>query len=325
MGSGLSRAFKRNTLLLWLLAALCLGAACDGSDDPRASVIIGVTSDFIAGSDLARLDVVMIADGETVRSDSVPLGASAGRTTFPTELSFDDVADQAALSVTITGYDANDAVKVVRHVETKALSGPTRLVRVHLEALCRLDDSDGGGPSAPTCNEATETCISGQCRDAFIDPARHEPYAEDWAESFSDACKAPGGGEPIVTVGRGMSDYFAAEDYELAEVEAGPQGGHHIWIATRVKNLHRSGSITEVGGEIPSLGLSLTPLKVIFTMDPDEGGYCKLYGLRFQLDIDGDDINSMLGAEVRVIVTITDSTGDVGQDDLWLTLSDYII
>lgn len=126
-------------------------------------------------------------------------------------------------------------------------------------------------------------------------------------------------------VGAGQSDFFAIEDYEIAQIEAGPQGGHHIWVAARLKNLTQSGSITEVGAEIPSLGLSITPLKVIFTFDPDEGGYCKIFGLRLQLDIDGDDIMAMRGQEAKVVMTITDADDDVGSGEKWVTLSDTIL
>lgn len=319
MQSSLGRAL----LLLLLTVAGALVAACE--DDSTATVIIGVTSDYAAGSDLARLDVVMSADGAVIFEDSLALGASAGRTNFPTELSFEDVRDGAALVATLTGYDGDEVERVVRTVSTTAKLGPPRLLRVHLEALCKLEPDAGAGPSAPTCDEVNETCITGQCRPAFVDPSQHEPYTEDWAGNAGDACKPAASGEPIVVLGKGMSDYFAAEDYELAEVEAGPQGGHHIWIAARIKNLRRSGSITSVGGEFPELGISVTPLKVIFTMDPDEGGYCKLYGLRFQIDIDGHEVETLLGQDVKVIMTVTDPDGDVGTDELWVSLSDYVI
>ena len=73
-------------------------------------------------------------------------------------------------------------------------------------------------------------------------------------------------------------------DGVVAQVEAGPQGGHHIWVAVRMKGLLQSGSITSVTGHFPELDQDVGPFQVIFTFDQDEGGYCKLYGLRFQLD-----------------------------------------
>ena len=73
------------------------------------------------------------------------------------------------------------------------------------------------------------------------------------------------------------------------------------------------------------LGLSISPLVVIFTLNVDEGGYCKLFGLRFQIDIDGGDIQDFLGKELRVIVEVEDQSGAIGTGERWLTLSDSIL
>jgi hypothetical protein len=213
-------------------------------------------------------------------------------------------------------------LRVARHMETDIEADERRLVRIHLQAQCRLEPDSQAGPGAPTCNESSETCIAGSCQPST---GQQEPYSSDWASDLGDACKPTGAGPPEVVVGQGQSDYLAAMDYAPAQLEAGPQGGHHIWIAARIKNLRQSGSITEVGGEIPSIGLSITPLKVVFTMDVDEGGWCKLHGLRFQLDVDGNDINQTLGQELKVVITVTDSNGAVGSGERWFTLSSDII
>ena len=115
--------------------------------------------------------------------------------------------------------------------------------------------------------------------------------------------------------------FSANEDYDVAQVEAGPQGGHHIWVAARVKNLLQSGSITQVGGEIPELGLSIAPLLVIFTLGADADDYCKISGLRFQIDIGGEAIETLLGKEMKVIVNVEDQSGDIGIGERWVTLS----
>jgi hypothetical protein len=116
------------------------------------------------------------------------------------------------------------------------------------------------------------------------------------------------------------------EDLEVAQVEAGPQGGHHIWVAVRMKNLRQSGSITSVSGFVPDLNLELSPFNVIFTFDPDEGGYCKLYGLRYQLDANGTDVETVLGHQLKVTVRVTESMGDdIGVGERMVTLSDTIL
>ena len=316
---------RRHLSFLWrallLVAALGLPlAACGGPE--TGTLVVGVTSDF---TDLAEMQVTMTVDGETLKDDRERIGS--GATTFPAEYAFNEVEEGQELSITLQGFDSTGFNVVNRHMVTTAVAGEPRLVRVHLEAECRLQPVGGNAPSgAPTCNETTETCIGGVCASTNVDPSDHQPYREDWATGpGSDICKEAGAGPPEVQVGAGQSDFFAVDDYEIAQIEAGPQGGHHIWVAARLKNLTQSGSITEVGAEIPALGLSITPLKVIFTFDPDEGGYCKIFGLRLQLDIDGDDIMAMRGQDARVVMTITDADDDVGTGEKWFTLSDTIL
>lgn len=303
----------------WL--AVC-ALACS-ADSSVGALVVGVTSDYAAGSELTRLDVEMSVQGSSIAQQQLGLGVSAGLTSFPLELAFEDVSIGSRLAMTLRGMGPGESLAVVRHMETDVASSERRLVRIHLERECRLDPAPGGPAPAPTCNESTETCIGGACLAATVGAAEQIPYTPDWAGG-ADACK-PGGGAPEVVVGAGQSDYLPTADYDLAQIEAGPQGGHHVWVAARVRNLHRSGSITEVGGEIPALGLSITALRVVFTMDQDEGGWCKLHGLRFQLDIDGNDVMTMLGQELKVVVTITDRDGDVAMGERWLTLSGNII
>jgi hypothetical protein len=134
-------------------------------------------------------------------------------------------------------------------------------------------------------------------------------------------CKTVAGATPEVVVGQGQSDYLTLDDLQTVKVEPGPQGGHHIWIAIRMKNLLRSGSRTRLTAVAPSTGTTISPYEVIYTFDPAEGGYCKLYGLRFQLDADGVDYVPLLGHELDVTATVTDETGDSGQGARRVTLA----
>jgi hypothetical protein len=297
-------------LVLFLTFAICI-PACE-STPGTGSLVVGVTSDFRGGIDLDRLQVAMFVGNANVHAATV----TVDERTFPLELEFLHVLPGDELTVQLVGH-LGGAERVVRRLITPAgPSGERRVVRLHLEQAC--DQALG----APTCDEATTTCIKGSCQSAVVPAEAQQPYTPDWMKSGSDGCKP--GGAPEVIVGKGQSDFFTAQDYEVAQIEAGPQGGHHIWISARVKNLGRSGSITEVGGEIPTLGLSITPLKVVFTLDTDEGGWCKIFGLRFQLDVDGHDIQTMLGEPIQVYVTILDAEGDSGSDSHWFTLSSGI-
>jgi hypothetical protein len=129
------------------------------------------------------------------------------------------------------------------------------------------------------------------------------------------------GATPIVTLGWGQTDYLPLVDLQTLVVEAGPQGGHHIWLAVQMKNLLGSGSRTKLEAVSPSTGTTISPFDVIFTFDPAEGGYCKLFGLRYQLDADGVDYLPLLGKELDVSVTVTDHSGDTGRDTKHIMLS----
>ena len=137
--------------------------------------------------------------------------------------------------------------------------------------------------------------------------------ATEEPKELDGICKTSPAEPPIVILGQGQSDYLKLADREEVQVEEGPQGGHHVWFAVLVKNLLRSGSRTRLTGTVPDTGTTITPFEVIYTFDPAEGGYCKLFGLRFQLDLDGVDYVPLLGHELDVTATVTDRSGDVGQ------------
>jgi hypothetical protein len=133
-------------------------------------------------------------------------------------------------------------------------------------------------------------------------------------------CKTVPGAPPEVEVGQGQSDYLPLTDLETVRVEPGPQGGHHIWIAIQMKHLLRAGSRTKLTAVAPSTGTNISPYEVIYTFEPAEGGYCKLFGLRFQLDADGVDYVPLLGRELDVTATVTDEAGDSGRGVRRVTL-----
>jgi len=125
----------------------------------------------------------------------------------------------------------------------------------------------------------------------------------------------------VVAIGWGQGDYLPLTDLQTLQVEAGPQGGHHIWLAVQMKNLLGSGSRTTLEAVSPSSGTAISPFDVIFTYKPSEGGYCKLYGLRFQLDLDGVDYLPLLGKELDINATVVDRSGTVGRDSRRVMLS----
>lgn len=305
-------------LLFSCLFSLILPGCSDpvAVDDPTGTVVFGITSDFRLGVDIDRLRVVTREAGEVTRDET--LTAADGGLYFPYELRFEAAPEGTSVEVDLEAFATGSQQALVkRRASSTILADRTLLLRVVLELECRLTVI--GECAAPT------TCATGTCRDPFVSPGLLEDYKPGWGGSgTSDICKPAEGGDPVVTVGKGQSEYLPMADLEVAQIEAGPQGGHHIWVAIRMKNLRQSGSITQLTGLVPESGQEISPFNVIFTFDQDEGGYCKLYGLRFQLD-QAVAIEELLGKILEVTVTVTDSEGAVGTGVKQVTLSDTIL
>lgn len=309
------------------LSTCILGTLCGCGEPepgtPQASVVVGVTSEFRVPTDIHSVHLIMRQNNQVIRDETRVSGQGTPPLGFPMELTFSDLSqgDHVEAELEGIGGGTSNITLVRRLASTNAVAGRNMLLRARLETECVLNTMPASTCSAP------QTCINGACRDSFVDPILLENYRADWWQTTSnDPCKPLGGGDPVVIVGKGQSDYLVMDDYGLAQVEAGPQGGHHVWVAIRTKNLKQSGSITTVSGTVPDLNLVIPPLNVIFTFDPDEGGYCKLYGLRYQLDSGGANINTLLGHVVKLTVKVSESqNGDIGVGEKFITLSDTIL
>lgn len=155
------------------------------------------------------------------------------------------------------------------------------------------------------------------------DPVPSPPQPDP--EPTGDVCKPYTELVPEIVVGHGFGDYLVANDYDIAEVEAGPQGGFHIWIGARIKNIARSGSITTLAGSIPDAAVTLDESRLVFTLDRGDGGWCELHGLRLIIADSQDGILPLLGQRIMVTVTLLDPDGVEGFGERWLTLSDEVI
>ncbi|MGO9834830.1 MAG: hypothetical protein ACLP1X_11475 [Polyangiaceae bacterium] len=222
----------------------------------------------------------------------------------------------AAIAVAIDGYgqpaSSADAGPLLlsRTAETHFVPGETKLLRILLEGDCFLA-LPGGPPGAPTCTPP-QTCIDGLCQSDVVLPQSLEPYTAQWAANTPDICKPANAGPPIVQVGTGETDYLPVTDGQTLQMEQGPQGGHHVWVAVRQQNLSQSGTTTTITSVQPGTGLAGPLISFAFTFVQDEGGFCKLYGLRYQVDIDGADYHLFLGKPLDITVTLADMSGATG-------------
>ncbi len=235
---------------------------------------------------------------------------------FPAELALRVRAD-APVTVRVEGFagalrDGNDPAPpppglrsaIVRTAVVIPGCGPKRLLRMRLESSCASDDTLGG----LACG-AGQTCSAGTCVSSNVAPASLETYTSNWPQTEPDSCSKPNGGPPQVFVGTGQTDYLALASGAEVRAEAGPQGGHHIWVAVRMTQLNQNGTTITITGVQPDTGLKAPRTSVVFSFEPDEGGFCKVYGIRYQLDGDGQPIENFLGRPLDVTAELRDRTG----------------
>ena len=291
----------------FLLAA---GMACSGETPGKLTV--GVQAEAL-DIYLQSLHVTTTVDGHP-QTDAT-FRASQGAV-FPREIAIDPAGDaHADVAVRVEGFAADDPTgqspAIVRTAHTSMLPAPAnKLLRIDLDTLCVVIPPPGG-LVGPTCNAPT-TCVAGQCVDDTTSATSLVDYTPTWAIDTPDACRPANPGAPTVIVGTGQTDYFPLSDGQTLQAQTGPQGGHHIWVALRMQNLKQSGSTTTVTATQPDTGATVAPFSVVFTYQPDEGGFCKLYGLRFQLDANGADLNQFLGKPLDVKVEVHDTLGEDG-------------
>jgi hypothetical protein len=305
-------------VLIAFPAAIALLAARYGKRSPPTELVVGVQSDPMGGVVSALHIVIKVAgvvlDDETVKP---PRGSRVG---FPQpwekKLSGEGKGD-AQIDVQVDAIGDPNAEKPLftRLASTHFARGKTSLLRVRLESRCivyptvdRGNSKIPGPISGPTCT-APASCINGVCALPNVPPQNLETYIPNWPTNAPDRCKPANGGPPILQVGTGQSYYLPLTPMQTLQAEAGPQGGHHIWIATRMRNLKQAGSVTKIIGVQPGTGTTIPPTSLAFTYSPDEGGFCKLYGLRYQLDNEGIDYKQFLGKPLDVVVTVTDPSG----------------
>jgi hypothetical protein len=299
------------TLAIALVPVAAVAVACSsssGSGDCDGTLVVGVQAEPHISGVVASYRVTTTTDGTVARTlysvtNPDPLFPHELRLTGKTRA--DVQIDAYATPGVAADPSPSDPAPVLTRIASAPFAcGQTKLVRLQLEEHCLV--SGFAGAFGPTCT-APQSCIGGRCADGTLSATDLEPYTSGWAEDAPDACKPPGAGPAEVVLGTGQTD-FAPLPPGPIQPEKGPQGGHHLWIAIRTKNLAQSGSTTTITGVQPDTGLAAPVSAFLFTLDRDDGGYCKLYGLRYQLD-SSQPIASFLGHPLDVTVEVKDKEG----------------
>ncbi len=295
---------RRQGALLLLIGAVGCGRGKSGG----ATLVVGVEAQPAIVSRLGKLHyTAKVGAASLVDKEIVP---KAGESPFPLAIELSSPPG-AEVDVAIEAYSAgpNDTVAktpmLVRRSRAPFVSGAPQLVRLRLESACLTGTPGFKGPACPP----PQTCSNRRCIDPTLLPEDLEPYAKDWAKNRPDACKPPHAGDPAVAVGTGQTDYLPIAEGATLTPEKGPQGGHHLWIAVRTKSLRQAGTTVVITAEQPGTGLKVPPTSFVFPLEPADGGYCKLSGLRLQLDNASVPVQSFLGRPLDVKIVVSDTDG----------------
>lgn len=325
--------------LLALLVLPALVAACPGSEPggepiPDGQLVVGVQADDFGGL-ISAAHIVATVDGKVSFDETVTVGPSNNPSGLPKEILLSGPPGARA-EVIVEGTTTQAATKgtfatnvVTRRASTRLVADAKKLLRVPLETRCSTFSAPGGGPVGPTCT-APETCAAGRCITQEVASDQLEDYEPTWATSPPDFCRPAKHGAPELFLGTGQTYYAPIADGQTLQLERGPQGGHHIWIAARMKNLRQSGSRTTLNARlVDGSGAPIAPAAYVFTFDRDEGNYCTLWGLRFQLDSGsanlGADYKRFLGKKLEVTVEVIDSTNAKGTSSKTILIADQLL
>jgi hypothetical protein len=299
-----------------VVAVIALVAACSSSSDgpAKGSLVVGVQSEDFGGL-VDSVHIVATIDGKVASDQTLAIGASTP-TALPKEIVLEGAPGaRAEVIVDATTSSGGPGPVVTRRASALLVANVKKLLRLNLETRCSTFSAPGStAPVAPTC-AAPQTCAAGRCVAEDIPLDQLEDYEPSWATSPPDICRPAQHGPPELYLGTGQTDYAPLADGQTVQLERGPQGGHHIWIAARMKNLRQSGSRTLLTARLPDdpAAPPIAPAAYVFTFDRDEGNYCKLWGLRFQLDSGASDLAAdykrFLGKRLEVTVEVVDSTG----------------
>jgi hypothetical protein len=280
------------------IALLLLGSAGCASEDPDAHVVVGLTTDMAIGFDIRQVESTTKVDGVITRFES--LWYSNGDLSLPAEILIQPTQDGAEVDLSIAAFRDGEASPIVtRRAATRAISGRRLLLPVSLAEAC----------AQATCAVGA-TCMEGACVDPFIAPSALADYDPMWIASAPDACKTPSSGEPAIVVGQGESAFAHLEDSEVVPIEAGPQGGHHVWLALRVTGLRQMGSRLTLGGYFPELAYELPPFILHLTLRRAGEDHCEIYGVRLQVDR-GVPVETIRGQALDIDIHLEDPNGDV--------------
>lgn len=311
------------TTALLLSAAGCAAPPAESGDgDTPGVVVVGITSDFLPGVDVGRLEAEVSIDGVEAPRKTWTLDGGEPLA-FPIELPLEGLPDGARVDLRFATFESTSTLEppfLTRQAATSAVAGQKLLLRTHLEWECVPGFILGGETTAPTC-VAPDTCIAAECDDPYVPPGSLELYSPSWAVDFADECRPLDAGPPELAIGEGIETFSALAPGGGVQMHLGSQGGYHIWLALRMKNLHRVGSTTTISAKRADTGEELCGATLPRDFSPVGDGACDLVGIQCVVTLDVMELDALIGQTVALSAKVVDITGDVGFSEQDATLS----
>jgi hypothetical protein len=253
---------------------------------------------------------VLRAGGAVALDQTIGNGTPAS-VPLPMELPVKDMPAGTEVEASIDVDPGKDGSRWRQLARSRIEAGKTLLQRIPIAPI---------GPFSecyPACPQGL-TCAWNRCRDPYVAPEHLEEYTPDWAKY--SYCQPKAHGAPVVILGTGDQDFTPLDDGAVADLWAGNQGGHHVYVALRMRNL-RQQAIMRLDGYVEELGITIPPvLQVVVFRDDAAAGYCERVGIIFQLDQEVE-IQQVFGRTLQMTVRVTDADGTTAEDKKTVVLS----
>ena len=296
---------------------LVFGQHCSSTSSSPAPAIPQVPGQIVVAISTAELTTMLPFQSIRVRVSLNGVSQEDKVLTLPVQGAEVLAEGVGFADIELTGLGAggpND-VQWMRRAKAPFIPGEKRMFRPAIDPACFATTN-----VALACGTA-QTCEFGRCVDPTLTAFDIPIYDPNWARTKPDPCRPLPPGDPQVIVGTGPATFTSVADGDELAVEAGPQGGHHVWIAVRSKNLATSGTSVSLSGRDPSNGAETPPTSFVFSLDEEKDGFCRLTGLRYQLDNGTVDYREFLGKPFDITVEMRDRFGTSAKTTLHAKLA----
>jgi len=301
--------------------------------DDKTSIVIGVQDESFVGTVYSRLSSLVLKvtiDGAPAYEQKLTpseMRAPPSEVTVHPPKGKSDAAIEVRLEGTFEDIPLRDGTPaqpgIVRLARTRFVPNEARVLPLRLEARC-VDHppmSAGGPPpiTGPTC-AAPLTCIGAKCASSDVRPDDMPAYGPEWWKKLPDKCRDAGA--PKVQVGLGQAAFTPIATNDTLVPEAGPQCGHHVWLAIKATGLSQTETTTTVKSKLVETGEAGPDVQYAFSLGGLDAGGCALTGLRYQLDVAPGTFARFAGKELDLTVEVADTAGRKAQTTTRVRVAD---